>query len=258
MPQTDTRAWWDDVQHLRESIERSARRRPIAACVSTRAPRRARWPSAMPAIPSPRVIRTPSTRPTPCRARGASSARAPSGAGASRAATTTGPRAPAPEAPITAPRAVAPAHGGDHRPHRRRADAPAAGRDRPPPPGAARRRARRRQARPARALGRRPGLLPHPRRGDEHVACGHARAQRERGRRPARAPPGRSHSHGDAARYPPGARTPAGAAHEGSPRPRRRPAPRGAPAPRATREWPPAAPKSPPRTSGWRIRAYLM
>ena len=81
----------------------SARRRPIAACVSTRAPRPARWPSAMPAIPSPRVIRTPSTRPTPCRARGASSARRPERRGRFSRGDDHGSTARAPEAPTPLP-----------------------------------------------------------------------------------------------------------------------------------------------------------
>ena len=182
----------------------SARRRPIAACVSTRAPRPARWPSAM-GDPSPRVIpdavheadAMPRTR--------RFERSAPERRGRFSRGDDHGPTARAPEAPTPL---LAPSRRRTVEITGRTVGAPTLPRlvqiDRRRP-ARRRRRARGRQARPARAVGRRPGLLPDLRRGDEHVACGHARAQRGRGQRPARAPAGRSHSHGDAARCPPGA-----------------------------------------------------
>ena len=232
----------------------SARRRPTAACVSTRARQHARWPTAIPAIPiasrDPDTVHEADAMPRTRRfersaperrgrfSRGDDHARGARARGADRAA-----------------RTVAPSDSGDHRAHRGRADAAAPGADRPPSSRAPSDRARGRQARPARAVGRGPGLLPDLCRGDEHVACGHARAQRGRGRRPPRPSAGRSHSHGDAARYPRRAEHRPGRPMMG--RPGRvaviRPA-----APRAARNVPPEAPESPAHTSGWRVRAYLM
>ena len=121
MPQPD-RAWWDDVQYLREPLERKREkearrglRLDARAAARAVAERHAGAPAADSdsihaldaSVPSSSRRDTGSTRRrAPCRARGASSAPRPSGAAASRAPTT-GPRptrAPeAPEAPIPLP-----------------------------------------------------------------------------------------------------------------------------------------------------------
>ena len=196
----------------------SARRRPVAACVSTRARPRARWPSAMP--PSPiaiGAIRTavheldavPRTRrferSAPERRGALLSARDARRARAARARRHAADAHAVRGARAALPGAVAPADGGDHRAHRRRAVAAAAGPDRPPPPA----------RRPAERVGARPDrlalwavvlgffLIFVAVTSTSHAATrAHSAGAASASGRP---PAGRSHSHGDAARYPPGA-----------------------------------------------------
>ena len=198
MPQPD-RAWWDDVQYLREPLERKREkearrglRLDARAAARAVAERHAGDPIADPdtvheldAAPRRRFERSAPER----RGRFSRAEHGPSG------------RARRPRRPRRSRRRRAGARwrspGAPSGPRRCRglSRSTAAGPPAGPPSAWA----------PAHriALGRRPGLLPHLRRGDELVSRGYARAQRDRGRQPGRPPAARPGSHGDAARYPP-------------------------------------------------------
>ena len=224
MPHSEAQAWWADVQHVRESIERrraggaessaplDAPDAPAPLDVSRdrRFTRDAAdslplmddldWTSSLPARARRRFDHTD---PGDGRSRRRSSpdrhdvrrapglrCRARGARGSARApvAACGGRRQRGGDGHRAARPASGSAHGADHRSHRLRPVAPAPRRGRAPPAGPTPRRAGRAAPGPRRALGRPSGLLPDPRRGHELARRDAPGAHERRRRRAARLP----------------------------------------------------------------------